>query len=204
MDLRSLDNVQLDALREVANIGAAHAATALSEITNRVIRIGVPEVYITPLEDVDRMVGEPDDIVAAVVMKVLGDITGRMIQVFPGDTAVRLSGMLTGGPEPEFPGGFNEMHRSTLKEIANIVVGAHLNALSTFMGMLLIMSAPSVAVDMVGAIMTTSYLNFGDAKDYVFCVNTEMWMDEEQLHAYFLLMPDDASLHVILREMKLA
>jgi chemotaxis protein CheC len=112
--------------------------------------------------------------------------------------------MVTGGPEPEFPSGFTAAHCATLKEIANVVVGAHLNALSTFMGMLLIMSAPSVAVDMVGAIMTTSYLNFGEAKDYVFCVTTEMTMGEEQLHAYFLLMPDDASLQVILREMKLA
>jgi chemotaxis protein CheC len=127
-----------------------------------------------------------------------------MIQIFPGDTAVKLTSMLMNVPEPEFPAGFDDVHRSTLKEIGNIVVGAHLNALSNFMGMLLIMSAPAVAVDMAGAIMTTSYLNFGESKDYVFCVTTEMMMDEEQLHAFFLLMPDDASLDVILREMKLA
>lgn len=204
MDLRSLDATQLDALREVGNIGAAHAATALSEMTNRTILISVPEVRITPLEEVDRLIGEPDDIVAAVIMKVVGDVTGRMIQIFPGETAVRLTSMLTNAPEPEFPGGFDEIHRSTLREIGNIVVGAHLNALSNFMGMLLIMSAPAVAVDMAGAIMTTSFLNFGDSKDYVFCVTTEMTMGEEQLHAFFLLMPDDASLQVILREMKLA
>jgi chemotaxis protein CheC len=204
MDLRSLDAIQLDALREVGNIGAAHAATALSEMTNRLILISVPEVRIIPLEEVDRLIGEPDDVVAAVIMKVVGDVTGRMIQIFPGDTAVKLTSMLMNVPEPEFPAGFDDVHRSTLKEIGNIVVGAHLNALSNFMGMLLIMSAPAVAVDMAGAIMTTSYLNFGDSKDYVFCVTTEMMMDEEQLHAFFLLMPDDASLDVILREMKLA
>jgi chemotaxis protein CheC len=204
MDLRSLDAIQLDALREVGNIGAAHAATALSEMTNRLILISVPEVRIIPLEEVDRLIGEPDDVVAAVIMKVVGDVTGRMIQIFPGDTAVKLTSMLMNVPEPEFPAGFDDVHRSTLKEIGNIVVGAHLNALSNFMGMLLIMSAPAVAVDMAGAIMTTSYLNFGESKDYVFCVTTEMMMDEEQLHAFFLLMPDDASLDVILREMKLA
>ena len=204
MDLRSLDELQLDALREVANIGAAHAATALSEMTNRTIRINVPEVRITPLEEVDRMMGEPDEVVAAVIMKVLGDVTGRMIQLFPGNTAAKLTAMLMNGPEPAFPEGFTDMHRSTLKEVGNIVVGAHLNALSNFMGMLLIMSAPAVAVDMVGAIMTTTYLNFGDSKDHVFCVNTAMTMDDEHMHAYFLLIPDDASLQVILREMKLA
>jgi chemotaxis protein CheC len=82
MDLRSLDAPQLDAVREVANIGAGHAATALSRMTDRVIMINVPDVSIIRLEDVDRVVGEPDTVIAAVMMKVLGDITGRMVQVF--------------------------------------------------------------------------------------------------------------------------
>lgn len=204
MDLRALDASQLDAMREVANIGAGHAATALSEMTNRRILISVPEVRVTRLEDVDRMIGEPGEVVAAVMMKVLGDVTGRTVQIFPGDTAVKLTALLLNAEEPTFPGGFNDMHNSALKEIGNIIVGAHLNALSDFMGMLLIMSAPGIAIDMAGAVMTTSYLNFGDSKDYVFCVNTVMLMDDEQLRAHFLLIPDDVSLAVILRGMKLA
>lgn len=204
MDLRLLDESQLDAMREVANIGAGHAATALSEMTNRRILISVPEVRIMRLEEVDRMLGEPAEVVAAVMMKVLGDVTGRTVQVFPADTAVRLTSLVMNGEAPEFPGGFGEVHRSALKEIGNIIVGAHLNALSDFMGMLLIMSTPGIAVDMAGAVLTTSYLNFGDSKDYVFCVNTVMLMDEEQLRAHFLLIPDDVALNVILRGMKLA
>jgi chemotaxis protein CheC len=204
MDLRSLDASQLDAMREVANIGAGHAATALSEMTNRVIMISVPEVSIIKLEDVDRIIGEPGDVVAAVMMKVLGDVTGRTVQIFPGPSAVKLTSLLLDSPEVQFPEGFGEMHQSTLKEIGNIIVGAYLNALSDFMGMLLIMSVPAIAIDMAGAVMTTSYLNFGDAKDFVFCVNTEMIMGDDQVRAHFLLIPDDASLQVMLREMKLA
>ena len=89
MDIRGLDAQQLDAMREIANIGAGHAATALSQMTDRVIMIEVPEVRVLPLEDVDRVLGEPDDVMAAVMMRVLGDITGRTVQVFPGPTAVR-------------------------------------------------------------------------------------------------------------------
>ncbi|MEX1182328.1 MAG: chemotaxis protein CheC [Gemmatimonadota bacterium] len=203
MDLRSLDASQLDAMREVANIGAGHAATALSQMTNRVIMISVPEVSIIKLEEVDSILGEPGEVVAAVMMKVLGDVTGRTVQVFPGPSAVKLTSILLGGPEPEFPDGFTDVHQSTLKEIGNIIVGAYLNALSDFMGMLLIMSVPAIAIDMAGAVMTTSYLNFGDDKDFVFCINTEMSMGDEQIRAHFLLIPDDASLQVILREMKL-
>jgi chemotaxis protein CheC len=204
MDLRTLDASQLDAMREVANIGAGHAATALSHMTNRVIMIDVPEVTIVRLEDVDQIMGDPGDVVAAVMMKVLGDVTGRTVQVFPGDSAAKLTGMVLNQPEPEFPGGFEEIHRSTLKEIGNIIVGAYLTALSDFMGMLLIMSTPSIAVDMAGAVMTTTYLNFGADQDHVLSVKTVMFLGDDAIRAHFLLIPDDVSLKVILQQMKLA
>lgn len=203
MDIRQLDAAQMDAMREIANIGAGHAATALSQMTNRTIMIEVPEVSVVPLEEVDHVLGEPGEVMAAVMMKVLGDITGRTVQIFPAATAVRLTGMLTGMPDVTFPEGFPETHQSALKEVGNIIVGAYLNALSEFMGKMLIMSVPALAIDMAAAIMTTSYLNFGDAKDYVFCVNTRMLLGDEKLRAHFLLIPDDASLQVMLREMRL-
>jgi chemotaxis protein CheC len=204
MDLRTLHPSQLDAMREVANIGAGHAATALSQMTNRVIMIDVPDVRIVRLEDIDEILGPPGDVVAAVMMKVLGDVTGRTMQVFPASSATKLTSMVLGQPEVEFPAGFGDMHRSTLKEIGNIIVGAYLTALSDFMGMLMIMSAPSIAVDMAGAVMTTSYLNFGDEKDHVLCVNTGMIMGEDTIRAHFLLIPDDLSLRTILQHMKTA
>lgn len=204
MDLRALDPSQLDAMREIANIGAGHAATALSQMTNRVIMIDVPEVSIIRLEDVGTVTGEADDVVAAVMMKVLGDVTGRTVQIFPSASAVKLITIMTGEDEPEFPGGFTEDHQATLKEIGNIIVGAYLNALSDFMGLLLIMSVPAIAIDMAGAIMTTSYLNFGEDQDHVLCVNTGMIMGEERIRGHFLLIPDGASLQIMLREMKLA
>lgn len=203
MDIRQLDAAQLDAMREIANIGAGHAATALSQMTNRVVMIEVPEVSIVPLEDVDRVLGEPGEVMAAVMMKMLGDLTGRTVQIFPAQTAVRLTAILLGGGDPPFPERFPDRHQSALKEVGNIIVGAYLNALSEFMGKLLIMSVPGFAIDMAAAIMATTYLNFGDAKDYVFCVNTRMHLGDDHLRAHFLLIPDDASLQVMLREMRL-
>lgn len=203
MDIRGLDAQQLDAMREIANIGAGHAATALSQMTGHVIMIEVPEVLVLPLEEVDRVLGEPDTVMAAVMMKVLGDITGRTVQIFPGPTAVRLTRMLLGGADADFPNDFPETHQSALREVGNIIVGAYLNALSDFMGKLLIVSPPGFAIDMAAAIMATTYLNFGDTKDYVFCINTRLLLDDEKLRAHFLLIPDDVSLGVILREMRL-
>lgn len=203
MDLRALDSSQLDAMREIANIGAGHAATALSKMTDRVIMIDVPEVSIIRLEDVGTVTGEPDDVVAAVMMKVLGDVTGRTVQIFPGPSAVKLVGLVSGGVEPEFPGGFTDAHQETLKEIGNIIVGAYLNALSEFMGLLLIMSVPAIAIDMAGAVMTTSYLNFGEEQDHVLCVNTGMIIGDDRIRGHFLLIPDATSLQIMLRGLKL-
>jgi chemotaxis protein CheC len=204
MDLRLLGESQLDAVREIANIGAGHAATALSQVLNRVIMIDVPEIHIVRLEDVDSLIGEPDEVVAAVMMKVLGDVTGRTVQVFPGDSAAKLTSAMLGCPQPAFPSGFDEMHQSTLKEISNIIVGAYLKASSELMQMLLIMSVPAMAIDMAGAIMTTTFVNFGDERDYVLSVSTRMSLGDEQVQAYFLMIPDEASLQVILRQAKLA
>ena len=84
-DARGLKDLQLDALREVANIGAGHAATALSQMTNRTIMISVPEVNVRPLEEVADLLGAPDSVVAAVLMQMMGDLTGRTLIIFPAE-----------------------------------------------------------------------------------------------------------------------
>src|SRR5947209_10571615 len=93
-DIRSLKPNQLDALREVANIGAGHAATALSQMVGQTIMISVPTINVSRLEDMPQQVAAPDEPVAAVLMHMLGDLTGRTLLVFPRHTAIRLAGML--------------------------------------------------------------------------------------------------------------
>jgi chemotaxis protein CheC len=205
MDARDLGPRQLDALREVANIGAGHAATALSQMVNTRIMVDIPEIKIVKLEDVGELIGPPDEIVSAVMMQLLGDVTGRTVQIFPWRTAVQLTSVLLEHPGAEKrPEDFGEAEQSALREISNVLVGAYINALSEFMGLMLIMSPPSIAIDTAQAVLTTSYLNFGDHHDYVFAVNTRLGMDTNtDLGAHFLLLPDDASLKVILRALRI-
>jgi chemotaxis protein CheC len=204
MDARDLGPRQLDALREVANIGAGHAATALSQMVNQRIMVDIPEIKIVRLEDVGEIVGAPDEIVSAVMMQLLGDVTGRTVQIFPWRTAVQLTSKLLSRTDANSPEDFGELEQSALKEVSNILVGAYINALSEFMGLMLIMSPPAIAIDTAQAVLTTSYLNFGDHQDYVFAVNTRLGMDSNtELGAHFLLLPDDASLKVILRALRI-
>ena len=203
-ELQGLKTLQLDALREVANIGAGHAATALSQMVGERIMISVPTINVAPLEEVPPQVAPPDEPVAAVLMHMLGDLTGRTLLVFPRRTAIRLAALLL--RRSDHGDDFSEMEQSAIKEAGNILSSAYMNALSDFMGMMLIPSPPALAIDMSDAVLTTTYLQFGGDKDYVFCVESEFVMSdtEERLRGFFLLLPDPASLQAILKAIRVA
>lgn len=205
VDMQSLKAIQLDALREVSNIGAGHAATALSHMTGGTIMITVPTINIARLEDVPPQISDPEEPVAAVLMHMLGDLTGRTLLVFPKPTAMRLSELMLRRPAGSST-DFGELEQSAIKEAGNILSGAYMNALSDFMGMMLLPSPPSLAVDMSNAVLSTAYLQFGSDRDYVFCVETQFYMQDlqEHLRGFFLLLPDMASLQAILRAVKVA
>ncbi|MDB4875886.1 MAG: cheC [Gemmatimonadetes bacterium] len=203
-DIRTLKPNQLDALREVANIGAGHAATALSQMVGQTIMISVPTINVARLEEVPPQLAEPEEPVAAVLMHMMGDLTGRTLLVFPKRTALQLAAMLCRRAEPAEE--FGEMEQSAIKEAGNILSSAYMNALSDFMGMMLLPSPPSLAIDMSTAVLTTAYLQFGSDKDYVFCVESEFLMSDidEKLRGFFLLLPDAASLQAILKAVRVA
>src|SRR5690349_11017170 len=203
-DLLSLKVLQLDALREVANIGAGHAATALSQMVGETIMITVPTINIARLEEVPVQMTDPDEPVAAVLMHMMGDLTGRTLLVFPKRSAVRLASRLLKQTQSEQ--SLSEMGQSAIKEAGNILSSAYMNALSDFMGMLLLPSPPSLAVDMSEAVLTTAYLQFGTDRDYVVCVESEFVIDDESepLRGFFLLLPDAASLTAILKAVRVA
>src|SRR5947209_5423656 len=136
-DVRDLKERQIDALREVANIGAGHAATALSQLTNCRIMISVPEINIARLEEVPELIGNPQDVVAAVLMHMLGDLTGRTLLLFPEGVGRKLCDMLLRRPLGTTT-VFDTLEQACLKEAGNILSGAYMNALSAFMGMLLL------------------------------------------------------------------
>ena len=203
-DIRDLKELQLDALKEIENIGAGHAATALSQMTNRRIMITVPQITVARLEDVAGLLGDPQQVVAAVLLHMLGDLTGRTLLVFPERAALRLCDLLLNRPAGK-TAQFGALEQSSLKEAGNILCGAYMNALSSFMGMLLLPSVPTLAVDLSAAVLTSTYLDFGGERDYVFCVETEFQfaVEGEGLRGHFLLVPDFASLRAILQAVRL-
>ncbi len=203
-EIRALTPAQLDALREVANIGAGHAATALSQMTGSRIMISVPHLRVVPVEEMSIELSEPEEPVAAILMVMVGDLSGRTLLVFPKPTALELASRLTRRPVTDEL--LDALGESALKEAGNILSGAYLNALSEFLGMVLLNSPPDLVMDMSAAILTSEELEFGAPEDLVFCVESEFFLSDssERIRGFFLLLPDALSLRVILRAIRLA
>lgn len=197
-DVRDLSELQLDALREVANIGAAHAATALSQMTERPTMIAVPEIKVMRLGAVPALVGDSHQVVVAVSMHMLGDLTGRILLMVPeGDTRFLCDLLLR--RDRGTTTALEEQEQSSFKEMANIVGGAYLNALSDFLGMMLLPSVPSLVIDEVGSVFTSGDMKLGEGDDLVLCVETEFRFrgNGDRLTGHLLLLPDTASLTAI-------
>jgi chemotaxis protein CheC len=203
--IRSLKTIQLDALRETANIGAGHAATALSQLTGTTIMIKVPSITVASLEELPSQFTPAEEPVAAILMHMLGDLTGRTMLVFPKPTVMRLAELMLRRPVGSST-AFSELETSAIKEAGNILSGAYMNALSDFLGMLLLPSPPSLVIDMSSAVLASAAGGAVADPDAILCVESEFQLMETQqsLRGFFLLLPDPASLQVMLRALRLA
>ena len=199
-DAQKLTARQLDALREVANIGAGHAATALSQMTGQTIMISVPRVNVAPLEDVPNQISEPEEPVAAVLMRMMGDLTGMTLLVFPLAAALKVAGLMMRKHVTEM----GVIEQSAIKEAGNILGSAYMNALAEFMGMILMPSPPSLAIDLSDAVLSSMYVEVTQGDSYVFCVESEFILQEDQtkVRGLFLLLPDGPSLQAVLRAIR--
>lgn len=203
--IRSLKTIQLDALRETANIGAGHAATALSQMTGTTIMIKVPAINVSSMEDIPPQFIPEEEPVAAVMMHMLGDLSGRTLLVFPKPTVMRMAELMLKRPIGSSV-ALGELETSAIKEAGNILSGAYMNALSDFLGMLLLPSPPTLVIDMSAAVLTSAFGEFATDADSILCVESEFILTDtnQSLRGFFLLLPDAASLQVMLRALRLA
>lgn len=196
-DIRSLNNIQLDAIREVGNVGAGHAATALSQMIGKKILITVPRVLCMPIEKTADLVGGPQSLVAGVTMHVLGDVSAKIVLMLPRQSALQLAGLLT-RQESEERQVLTMMEHSAIKEAGNILAGAYLNALTEFLGLMLLQSVPQLVFDLADAVVAEISKGFPPMTEII-CIGTQFSEAENVIQGFFLLIPDQASLDVILK-----
>ncbi len=203
MDIRELSPLQLDALKEIANIGAGHAATALSQLVHKKILIRSPRLGLLPVDEASQMLEDPEALVIGIYLVVRGDLSANVVLIFPHDDALALASMLL-GKQPqshEFPSPLDE---SALKEVGSIVTCAYLNALSQLIHISLIPSVPGLASDMSGAVIDRVLIELGQMEDYVLIIETELIDVSQKVMGYFMFLPHPSSIETILKAVGVA
>jgi chemotaxis protein CheC len=193
MSYQDLTPLQLDALREVGNIGTGNAATALSQLINKKVDMTVPAINIVPFDDIFSSIGG-DEIVVGVIVRVLGDTPGNILFVFEKDTALNLVEILTTQQEEYL----SEMGNSVICEIGNIISSSYMNAISKFTGLTIMPSVPAVTYDMLGAILSTTFIESGQFDDYVLDIETVFIQNNSEISGHFYYVPMPGSLEKIL------
>lgn len=188
--------IQLDALKEVSNIGAGNGATSLSLMLGKKIDMTVPAVNIVKMNDI---INEAGDIEAfAILVRVLGDITGSILLVFDKEKAFSIVEQIMAGmskKEKEF-----EIQSSALCEIGNIISASYMNAISNFTGLEIAPSVPAMADDMLSSILSMAFLESGQYDDYILDIETVFLdQDNNNLGAHFYYVPAPGSLEKILK-----
>lgn len=190
-----------DVLRELGNIGAGNATTALAQMLQCKVDMSVPKVGLLEFKEVGEAMGGEEQIMAGIYLGVEGDITGSIMFLLEKDSARFLVSKLMGmQPEGE---EFSEMELSALKEVGNIITGAYLNSLSTITNLKIFPTIPDMTVDMAGAIMSVPAIQFGAVGDRMLLIQTQFF-DEVAIDGYFILIPDLESYSKILSALGMA
>jgi len=187
--------VQKDALQELANIGAAHSATTLSQMLNTQIGMSVPEINIVDIADIGDLVS--DELTTMIVFELQGDIPhgGFLILHFPRDSAVRTAHIMQG--EGAAPLTFSEMDQSAIVEVGNIMVSSFLSASSDLLGFIMLPSPPVLVVDMAHAAITSLIAQMTVEVDDVILFRVKLTSDEHHIAGNILIFLEVSALQRI-------
>ena len=200
-----IDNMsqeQLDVFKEIGNIGAGNAATALAAMLDRRMTMTVPHVEIVPFQKITDILNGPESIVAGVLVGMEGDLNGSILLVMNKNDAEMMVAILTGRDMSELDlYAFTEDDNSALTEIANILVGAYISAISAMTGLRIVPSVPDLTVDMAGAIMSVLMIEYGKMGDAVLFLETAFVDSEGSMSGHFFLIPDLPSYTTLLQSL---
>ncbi|MEK0316018.1 chemotaxis protein CheC [Cohnella sp. 56] len=189
---------KMDVLREVGNIGAGHAATALSRLLDKPVDMAVPKVSFIPFEEIADRVGGAEEIVVAIFLRVEGEAPGNMFFLMSQNQARALLQDLLSF-ELSDGSAYTEMELSALSEIGNILAGSYLSSLADLTGLPLSPTVPAIAVDMAGAILSYGLLQFGTMGDEALLIDTTFLEDDRRAEGHFFFIPDPESFERLFR-----
>ena len=200
MSLEKVTENYFDVLREIGNIGAGNAMTALSQLLQCKVDMQVPQVKLLEFKDVGALMGGEEQIMVGIYLAGEGDITGSIMFLVKQDSAKHLVNKIMMGMGGSEGPGLNEMELSAMKEVSNIITGAYLNSLSALTNLKIYPSPPELSVDMAGAILSVPAIEFGAIGDKILLIQSQFY-DDTMIDGYFILIPDLESYAKILRSL---
>ncbi|MBR2132927.1 MAG: chemotaxis protein CheC [Oscillospiraceae bacterium] len=195
-----LNSLEIDTLREIGSIGTGNAATSLSQLLQKEVRITMPEVRIMGYNEAIEWIGGAEEITAGVLMRLGGEINGIMLSVQQLDFVNLVLESILGRSVTDYM-GLHEMECSVLIEVGNIMISTFINALSSLAGVSIHLTVPAFTVDMQGAIMTVPMAEFGGQSDYIMTIGGNFVCENKQVPCRLLLSPDVRSLNFLLRKL---
>ena len=202
LNMEELTNQYYDVLKELGNIGAGNATTALAQMIGCKVDMSVPQVRLLEFKEVGEIVGGEEQIMVSIYLQVEGDVEGSIMFMLNKAAAAHMVNKLMGGMlgidetnAAEYE--FGEMECSAIKEVGNIITGAYLNALSGLTNLKIYPSVPQLGIDMAGALLSVPAVEFGVMGDNILLIQTK-FSDDVELDGYFILIPDMESYERIL------
>ncbi len=196
--INNINNTVLDILKEIGNIGAGNAATALAKMLNKKVDMNVPKVNILDLNEVPDLLGGAETIASAVYFKIEGDIEGSIMFILDIQSSKTLIDLLMGGYNSD---QLDEFTQSALKEIGNILSGSYISSLSALTNLNIKISVPSLSIDMAGAILSVPAIQFGQISDRILIIETEFIEGNDNVKGFFFLVPDFDSYDTLLKSL---
>jgi len=201
INLEEIDSIHYDVLKELGNIGAGNATTALSQLLNMKLDMKVPKVDLVGFDMLAPSICDEEELVVGIYLMLEGDVEGSMMFMLEKSAATCLVNQLMGRPVNEVR-EFDEMDLSALQEIGNIITGAYLSSLSTLTRLTITASIPYMSIDMAAAILSVPAIEFGKIGDKALLIETQFG-DEVLINGYFILIPELASYDKILASLGL-
>ncbi len=196
-DYSDLTSDHLDVLREIGNIGAGNAASALALMTGQVVDISVPQISILDYEQVTNSLGGPEQLHVALLLFLEGDVTGMIMFMLRREFAHTMLDSMLGSTIGE-NGELDELGRSAVQEVGNIMAASYVNAISDFTGLSINITVPSVCVDMTGSILSVPAIYYANISDKVVNISGGIHNEVGQTPSHVLLIPEADSLDKIM------
>jgi chemotaxis protein CheC len=196
INVESLNNNMIDVLKELGNIGAGNAATALASMISKKVDMAVPNVRILEFKNVAEILGGEENLVIGIYFELTEDVVGNMMFALDLDSAINLTDMLYNRKKEGKE--LDEMDISALCEVGNILSSSYANSLSILTGLKIFISVPSISIDMAGAILSVPAIQFGHVSDHAVMIETLFAEDQNLVKGNFFLLPDLSSFDKIM------